>query len=137
MTGQADAPYLGRVARIRQLRRSAFALGLIALELLVVGHMAFERHTLSTSGSVVELHASLDLHAHEDRSLCASDGADVDGARDLLCQTAPESLTFSAMAAVLPRVTALRTQRPAADDVRSPRVAIWRTAPKASPPARG
>lgn len=119
------------------ISRSALALGLVALELLLVGHMAFERHTVSTSGSVVELHASLDLHAHEDRSLCEREGADVDGPQDSLCQSTPETLTRG-WASTPHRVAAsLPVARCTGLEVQAPRVAVWRTAPKASPPAIG
>ncbi|MBL8922951.1 MAG: hypothetical protein JNJ54_29145 [Myxococcaceae bacterium] len=128
---------MARLVQRAVISRSALALGLVALELLVVGHMAFERHTVSTSGSVVELHASLDLHAHEDRSLCERDGDDLEGPQDTLCQGTPETLTRSTGEARDASAQALQLARGRLPEVHRSGVAVWRTAPKASPPALG
>lgn len=115
------------------LRQRAVALGLISLELILVGHMAFEKHTVSTSGDVVELHASIGLHGHEERSLCQREASQAEDALDSLCHLAPEQIsrgadpvgpTFSALGAAVAeasqRLTVTRR--------------LWLMAPKASPP---
>jgi len=110
------------------------ALGLIALQLFVVGHMALERHTVSTTGAVVELHASLDLHAHEDRSLCERAAADDGAWPDDACQATPESLQLDASRAPVSAVRSLGSTLVATSSSRRPGPPVWLLAPKASPP---
>lgn len=117
------------------ISRSALALGLVALELLLVGHMAFERHTVSTSGSVVELHASLDLHAHDDRSLCETDGGDDAAWGDTPCHGTPETLSFRANVDAAGPSLELDVTPHLADQQHLAPYALWLMAPKASPPA--
>lgn len=120
----------------RLISRAALALGLVALEVLLAGHMALERHTVSTSGSVVELHASLDLHTHGDRSLCERTAGD-DGASDDLCHGSPETLNLTAHADRPPAPIASAGAALVEHDAYGQHVALWLTAPKASPPAQG
>lgn len=118
------------------LRQRVVALGLIGLQLAVVGHLAFERHGLNANGDVIELHQSLDLHGHEERSLCERDAKEHDGSRDALCHfTANQSLsTFEEVA--VPQVVVEQ-----GDSVSSSRAQpverLWLMAPKASPPVAG
>lgn len=117
------------------ITRAATALGLIALQLFLVGHMALEQHTLSVSGAVVEVHGSFELHGHEDRSLCEREATDDAGWPDVPCQGTPEALRLvdqrSPLAPVLVQLTSLvGPQRPGQH-----LVAVWLVAPKASPPA--
>jgi hypothetical protein len=124
-------------ARTSLISRWALALGMVLLELLVVGHMALERHTVSTAGAVVELHASLDLHAHSDRSLCERDAASDTGWGDTPCHGTPETLVLTPDAPPPARIAAGLVLSPRADESHAAVVALWLTAPKASPPAKG
>lgn len=119
-----------------RLRQRAVALGLISLELLVIGHMAFEQHTVSQSGGVVELHGALELHGHDEPSLCERGAGAPDFTGDLLCQVAPErTVSTDSASGSAPGCTPFTLERP------NRRVSafgrLWLTAPKASPPARG
>ncbi len=115
------------------LRQRAVALGLISLELILVGHMAFERHTVSTSGDVVELHASIDLHGHQERSLCQREATSADDALDTLCHLAPEQLSRSPQS-LGPAL--LELDAPVSSGAQRLIVTrrLWLMAPKASPP---
>lgn len=117
-----------------RLPQRALALGLISLELILVGHMAFERHTMSASGDVVEVRASIALHGHDERSLCERDARDADDSRDTLCHLAPEQLPGAHRA---PRAPAPEVAtRPLTVLERAPaHDRLWLMAPKASPPA--
>jgi hypothetical protein len=119
-----------------RLRQRAVALGLISLELLVIGHMAFERHTVSHDGGVIELHGAFELHGHDEPSLCERGAGAADFTADLLCQLAPERTVSSGGASLsAPGSTPFTLEYP------NWRVSafgrLWLTAPKASPPARG
>lgn len=137
MTGTWSASIPWRVSPRRSslITRAATALGLVALQLFLVGHMALEQHTLSVSGAVIEVHDSFELHGHEDRSLCERDAADDAGWPDVPCQGTPEVLRLvdgrSSVAPVPVHLTSLvRAQLPVPHGV-----AVWLVAPKASPPA--
>ena len=137
MTGTEPAPISSFVLTRRSslITRAATALGMVALQLFLVGHMALEQHTLSVSGAVVEVHDSFQLHGHEDRSLCERDAADDAGWPDVPCQGTPELLRLveqrSAVAPVLVHLTSLVCAQSPEQHV----VPVWLTAPKASPPA--
>lgn len=137
MTGTWGASIAWRVLPLRSslITRAATALGMVALQLFLVGHMALEQHTLSVSGAVVEVHDSFELHGHADRSLCERDAADDGGWPDVPCQGTPEALRLidgrSPVGAVPVHLTSLvRAQTPVHHVV-----AVWLVAPKASPPA--
>lgn len=107
---------------------------MVVLQLFLVGHMALEQHTLSASGTVVEVHDAPQLHGHEDRSLCERDAADEAGWPGVPCQGTPEALRLvdqrAPVAAVLVQLTSLvRAQAPEHHVV-----PVWLMAPKASPP---
>lgn len=108
---------------------------MIALEVLLIGHMALERHTVSTSGAVVELHASLDRHAHEDRSLCETDGAADASQADAPCHGTPEPLSLSQTVEAAGATLELNGTPHLADQQHVASFALWLMAPKASPPA--
>lgn len=104
------------------------------LELLLLGHLSLERHTLSTTGDVVELHASLDLHGHGGASLCERLAGDADGPGDAPCQGCPESARPVLHGG---RALPASAERTAQGLVTSPPRASrlgWLLAPKASPP---
>lgn len=137
MTGTWGASIPWRVSPRRSslIIRAATALGMVALQLFLVGHMALEQHTLSVSGAVVEVHDSFELHGHEDRSLCERDAADDAGWPDVPCQGTPEALRLVdgrlPVGPVAVHLTSLvRAQTPVHHVV-----AVWLVAPKASPPA--
>ncbi|MER2564877.1 MAG: hypothetical protein ABTQ32_29405 [Myxococcaceae bacterium] len=119
-----------------RISRAALALGMILLELVLVGHMALERHTVSTSGAVVELHASLDLHAHEDRSLCETDGAEDALQTDADCHGTPETLSLNQRTDAREPSLELDVTSQTTDQQHAAPFALWLMAPKASPPAR-
>lgn len=119
-----------------RLRQRVVALGLISLQLVVVGHMAFERHGLSTAGDVVELHDALTLHGHEERSLCEREADEGGSDGDALCHLGRVgALTssppgFGAVVTGVPHLLRLASRVVRVDR-------LWLVAPKASPPARG
>jgi hypothetical protein len=131
------APIATGVLRLRSslITRAVTALGMVTLQLFLVGHMALEQHTLSVSGAVIEVHDnSFELHGHEDRSLCERDAADDASWPDVPCQGTPEALRLisqgTAAAPMVVQLTSLvREQTP----VHHP-IAVWLMAPKASPP---
>lgn len=131
MTWAFDRLYVEAVLGLRQ---RAVAFGLISLELVLVGHMAFERHTVSTSGDVVELHASSSLHGHEERSLCERDAADGDDSLDTLCHLAPEHAPSAGRGPRVPDAS-LEARRAASVTRAHVHQRLWLMAPKASPPA--
>lgn len=138
MTAPTQAPISCRVVTaLHHLRisRAALALGMILLELVLVGHMALERHTVSTSGAVVELHASLDLHAHEDRSLCETDGAEDASQADAPCHGTPETLSLDQHLEAREPSLELDVTSQTTDQQHVASFALWLMAPKASPPA--
>jgi hypothetical protein len=128
-----------RVFRLRSslITRAVTALGMIALQLFLLGHLALERHTLSVNGAVIEVHdGSAELHGHEDRSLCEGEATDDGGWPDVPCQGASEALRR-----VIQRwpyaitVVELTTSPVCEQTPNHHHVAVWRVAPKASPPA--
>ncbi len=138
LTGTEPAPIPTSVfpRRSSLIIRAATALGMVALQLFLLGHMALEQHTLSVSGAVVEVHDSFQLHGHEDRSLCEREAADDAGRPDVPCQGTPEALRLvdqrSPVGPVLVHLTSLvRAQSP-----EHHLAAVWLMAPKASPPAQ-
>lgn len=108
---------------------------MVLLEVLLVGHMALERHTVSVSGSVVELHASLDQHAHEDRSLCEVDGDEDASWGDAPCHGTPETLSLSQHVDAAGPSLELDVAPHLTDQQHVAPFALWLMAPKASPPA--
>ena len=134
-TWPASIPWRVSPRRSSLIIRAATALGLVALQLFLVGHMALEQHTLSMSGAVIEVHDSFELHGHEDRSLCERDAADGAGWPDVPCQGTPEVLRLVDGRSpdgpvAVPLTSRLRAQAPVHHVV-----AVWLVAPKASPPA--
>ncbi len=137
MTGTWGASIPWRVLPLRSslITRAATALGMVALQLFLVGHMALEQHTLSVSGAVVEVHDSFELHGHDDRSVCERDAADDAGWPDVPCQGTPEALRLLDGRAPVARVPVHLTSLVRAQTPEHHLAAVWLMAPKASPPA--
>jgi len=117
------------------LPRAVLAVGLVTLQLITLGHLTLEQHTVSASGAIVEVHGSDSLHGHEDRSWCVREAADDHRWPDSPCQGKPLSLRAvearTSTAAPRFEVNALVGPRTPVPSV----IAVWLWAPKASPPA--
>ncbi len=109
---------------------------LLVLQVLGLGHVALARHTLSETGSVVDV-APLTAEAHDDEEghLCAGDVA-------IHADTPDDCLVVAGFAApsLLASVVSLgRTQTPLVSGLSTPRLVAVQLdalsrAPKASPP---
>lgn len=118
------------------LPQRVVALGLIGLQLAIVGHLGFERHGLNADGDVIELHQSLDVHGHEARSLCDRAPREHDAIDDALCHVAANQSLTTFAAVVSPEWVVEQAASVSSARAR-PVERLWLTAPKASPPVAG
>lgn len=111
------------------------ALGLICLQLFLSAHLALERHAVSTEGELVEVGSWNPSHAHDDdRSLCDA-GAVESAWPDVQCEALLEGLTVDEAAEATERLGAADPGVERTQAVWALPRAVWRYAPKASPPA--
>jgi hypothetical protein len=120
--------------RSRQPWKVLAALGVVALHLLALTHLALERHTVASSGALVELRDESSAHAHDERSLC--DGAALDGSQDAgPCLVVLEALETDDASSARPALQAWRAIATPFERVARASQRLWHLAPKASPPA--
>jgi hypothetical protein len=120
--------------RTRQRWTTLTALGVVALHLSTVTHLALERHTVASSGALVELRDESAAHAHDERSLC--DGAGLEVGQDAgPCLVVVEALATDDASTEQRPPQAWRMIAVPVDRVAGTGQRLWRLAPKASPPA--
>ncbi|MCA2977532.1 MAG: hypothetical protein INH41_27795 [Myxococcaceae bacterium] len=118
----------------RPVVRVVGALALLGVQALLAVHFALEAHTVSADGVLIDLREGEAAHAHLERSLC--DGAEFDAARVDAgpCEAQGDPWADEAPALMAVPVAAAMTG-PARRALRgAARTAVWRVAPKGSPP---
>ena len=123
-------------APVRWFCQRVVALGLIGLQLAGIGHLAFELHGLNADGDVIELHQTLELHGHEERSLCVRAPREQGGSNDALCHFAANQ-SINTLEHVLAPERVVEPADVGSSSRAQPVERLWLMAPKASPPAAG